>query len=73
MIQATEEEVAKWKHVKETAGGDACCATGDLTPEQKIVALIPKLNEVLYEVINEPPFHRATQLVTQAGPIAIKQ
>lgn len=64
MIQATDEEVAKWKHVKETVGGDACCASGDLTPEQKIAALVPKLNEVFYEILNEPPFHRATMLVT---------
>ena len=71
MIQASEEEANKWKHVV-AKGGDACCSSGDLSPEQKIAALIPKLNEVLYEIFTEEPYHRATMLVTQSGSIAIK-
>jgi hypothetical protein len=72
MMQAPETEVNKWKHVEDKKG-DACCATGDLSPEQKIVSLVPKLNEVLYEILCEEPYHRATMLVTQKGSIAIKQ
>jgi hypothetical protein len=73
MMAATDDEAAKWKHIKEKAGGDACCSGGDLSPEQKICSLIPKLNEVIYEILSEAPYHRATMLVTPNGSIAIKQ
>ena len=73
MMQATDEEAAKWKHVEQKAGGDACCSSGDLSPEQKICSLIPKLNEVIFEILSDAPYHRATMLVTQTGSIAIKQ
>ena len=64
MIDASEAEAGKWKCEPKSGGGDACCATGDLSPEEKIINLIPKLNEVIYEILSEEPFARATMLVT---------
>lgn len=72
MIQCTDDEASKWKHVQVKSGGDACCASGDLTPEQKICQLVPKLNECLYEILSEEPYHRATTLATSVGAISIK-
>jgi len=38
-------------------GGGGCCGgSGDLTPETKIAHLLPKLNEVLFEILSEKPF-----------------
>jgi hypothetical protein len=72
MIVESKEGVAKWKEEK-SGGGDACCTTGDLTPEQKILKLIPKINETIIEILSEEPYHRATMLVTPDGSISIKQ
>lgn len=68
----SKEGVAKWKEEK-SGGGDACCTTGDLTPEQKILKLIPKINEIVIEILSEEPYLRATMLVTADGSISIKQ
>lgn len=75
MIEASDCEVAKWRQdpSEKCSPGDACCAGGDLSPEQKLFNLLPKLNEVLFEILDEEPFHRATMLVTQGGSISIKQ
>jgi hypothetical protein len=65
MIQSTDEEASKWKHIQVKGGAaDECCSSGDLTPEQKICQLVPKLNEVLYEILNEDPYNRANTLGT---------
>ena len=74
MIDASDAEANKWRpESAKCATGDACCATGDLSPEEKIFNLIPKLNEVIYEILGEEPYHRATMLVTPNGSISIKQ
>ena len=74
MIDASEAEANKWRpEAACTSKGDACCASGDLSLEQKIHSLIPKLNEVIYEILNEEPYHRATMLVTPSGSISLKQ
>lgn len=36
-IKATEE-----------GGGDGCCPGGDETPQMKVLALIPRLNEIIF-------------------------
>lgn len=74
MIQSTDDESNKWKHIQVKGGsGDACCSSGDLTAEQKICQLVPKLNEVLYEILSEDPYHRANTINCTAGAISIKQ
>ena len=46
MLEADEKEANKWKQdpSEKASGGDACCSSGDLSPEEKIFNLIPKLN-----------------------------
>jgi hypothetical protein len=29
-------------------GGDGCCGGGDESPEMKVLALIPRLNEIIF-------------------------
>jgi hypothetical protein len=38
---------------EEKSGGGGGCCGGDESPEQKVTALIPRLNEIAMEVVNE--------------------
>jgi hypothetical protein len=49
------------KNVKEckpdygqTSGGDACCAPQE-SPEQELKGYLPKLNEIIFDLISEDP------------------
>ena len=66
--------ICEWMKHNKPKAPDACCGGGSqVTPEEVVQKLIPKMNETLFEILGEAPFLGQTKITTEAGvPLEIK-